>query len=114
MSPTHSSYASLLDVLQRRQGVGFVGRAPFIERFQQNLSLDFADPARRYIFFISGVAGSGKTWLMRQMQRLAELEKGVQALWVSGETQGPLAAMVRPCSPPRPATPAMGRTERPR
>jgi len=89
-----SPYASLLEIVQRRQGTGFIGRSQFIERFQQNLTLDLDDPSRRFIFAISGPSGVGKTWLMRQLQRLAQLEKGVCALWDSGDAEDPMAVMV--------------------
>ncbi len=89
-----SPYDSLFEILRRRQGAGFIGRAPYIERFRKNLSFSINDPRRRFVFAVSGEPGVGKTWLMARLQRLANLEFGVCAVWDSGESEDPLAVMV--------------------
>jgi hypothetical protein len=91
---TYSPYTSLLDVARHRQGAGFVGRNQYVGRFRQNLAKDYDDPDRRFVFVISGDSGVGKTWLMYQLQRVAELESGALALWDSGDAEDPVAVMV--------------------
>ncbi|HEY3748560.1 MAG TPA: ATP-binding protein, partial [Pseudonocardiaceae bacterium] len=62
---------SLQDIIRSRQAGGFVGRQGELALFQENLALPVDDPRRRFLFTIHGDAGVGKTFLVRQLHRLA-------------------------------------------
>jgi len=93
MTPSRPINLTLLDILQRRRGTGFVGRSQFVQRFQQNLALPVDSPERHFIFAISGESGVGKSWLMRHLHQQATLAQGVRALWANGHADSPLAIM---------------------
>ena len=62
---------SLQDLIHRRQAAGFVGREEQLTQFATNLEVPVQDPRRRFVFCIHGDGGVGKTFLMRQLQRIA-------------------------------------------
>ncbi|MFC3495347.1 tetratricopeptide repeat protein [Glycomyces rhizosphaerae] len=70
---------SLQDVLRQRQPHDFVGRGARLAEFGANLALPLADPDRRFIVNLHGVAGVGKTFLAQQYRRLAESKGAVCA-----------------------------------
>jgi tetratricopeptide (TPR) repeat protein len=63
--------ASLQDLIRRRQVAGFVGREGQLAQFAANLQVPVQDPRRRFVFCIHGDGGVGKTFLLRQLQRIA-------------------------------------------
>lgn len=65
---------TLQDILRRRQQDAFVGRDSRLAEFRTNLHLPPADPARRYIVNVSGIAGVGKSFLLQQFRRIAQAE----------------------------------------
>ncbi len=70
---------TLQDILRRRQQDAFVGRDSRLAEFRTNLHLPPADPARRYIVNVSGIAGVGKSFLLQQFRRIAQAEGAVCA-----------------------------------
>ncbi len=66
---------SLQDRIRARQSDVFVGRSEQLRQFEQNLQLPFDDPRQRFLFSVFGDAGIGKTFLVRQLARVAR-EKG--------------------------------------
>lgn len=62
---------SLQDLIRRRQAAGFVGRAEKLALFGANLEVPLEDPRRRFVFCVHGDGGVGKTFLTRQLQRIA-------------------------------------------
>ncbi|HEX5493846.1 MAG TPA: tetratricopeptide repeat protein [Mycobacteriales bacterium] len=62
---------TLQDIIRQRQAGGFVGRRGELEAFERNLDLPVDDPRRRFLFTFHGDAGVGKTFLVRQLARLA-------------------------------------------
>jgi hypothetical protein len=62
---------SLQDLIQSRQQSGFVGRQGQLVQYQENLSISVDDERRRFLFNIHGDAGVGKTYLTKQLTRIA-------------------------------------------
>jgi AAA ATPase domain len=56
-----------------------VGRRQELAEFEQSLALPAGDPRRRFLFAIHGDAGVGKTFLVRQLCRLADERGAVHA-----------------------------------
>ena len=57
-----------------------MGRAERLSRFGANLELPVEDPRRRFVFCIHGDGGVGKTFLTRQLQRIATDHGAIGAL----------------------------------
>lgn len=79
---THGA-VSLQDLIRRRQAAGFVGRAEKLSLFGANLEVPVEDLRRRFVFCIHGDGGVGKTFLTRQLQRIAS-EHGAVCAYVDG------------------------------
>jgi len=62
---------SLQDRIRERQAGGFIGRQGQVVQFQENLGFPPDDEQRRFLFNIHGDAGVGKTYLAKQLQRIA-------------------------------------------
>ncbi|MCK9920361.1 tetratricopeptide repeat protein [Frankia sp. AgPm24] len=62
---------SLQDRIRARQSDVFVGRTEQLRQFEENLDLPFDDPRQRFLFSVFGDAGIGKTFLVRQLARVA-------------------------------------------
>jgi tetratricopeptide (TPR) repeat protein len=69
--PVNDGAVSLQDLIRRRQAAGFVGRQGELSQFAANLEVPVQDPRRRFVFRIHGDGGVGKTFLLRQLQRIA-------------------------------------------
>jgi hypothetical protein len=63
---------SLQGLIRSRQQSGFVGRQGQLVQFQENLSVPVDDERRRFLFNIHGDAGVGKTYLTKQLRRIAD------------------------------------------
>jgi tetratricopeptide (TPR) repeat protein len=59
------------DLIRDRRRSGFVGRQREIAAFRDNFRCPPEDPAHRFLFHIHGVAGVGKTSLLRRLLQLA-------------------------------------------
>ena len=70
---------SLQDHIRNRQQSGFVGRQGQVVQYQENLGFPVDDERRRFLFNIHGDAGVGKTYLTRQLQRIAIGRGGLTA-----------------------------------
>jgi AAA ATPase domain/NYN domain len=77
----HPLAHSPLEPVADPQQPEFVGRQEEISRYRANLLLPTDDPERRFLFNIHGVAGVGKTFLTRQLQRTAS-EAGALTAYV--------------------------------
>lgn len=62
---------TLQELISRRQVGAFVGRTEQLAQFRESLGLPVDDPRRRFVFSIHGDAGIGKTYLVRQLVRVA-------------------------------------------
>jgi tetratricopeptide (TPR) repeat protein len=62
---------SLQDLIRRRQETGFVGRRDQLAMFDEQLDLPVDDLRRRVLISIHGVAGVGKTLLVKQFRQRA-------------------------------------------
>lgn len=62
---------SMQDLIRDRRRSGFVGRQREIAAFRDNFRCPPEDPAHRFLFHIHGVAGVGKTSLLRRLLQLA-------------------------------------------
>jgi tetratricopeptide (TPR) repeat protein len=62
---------TLQELIRRRQAGAFVGRNEQLTLFRETLGLSVDDPRRRFVFGIHGDAGVGKTYLVRQLVRVA-------------------------------------------
>jgi tetratricopeptide (TPR) repeat protein len=62
---------SLQERIRERQQGGFVGRQGQVIQFRENLGFPVDDERRRFLFNIHGDAGVGKTFLTRQLERVA-------------------------------------------
>ena len=70
---------SLQDHIRNRQQSGFVGRQGQLVQYQENLSFSVDDERRQFLFNIHGDAGVGKTYLTKQLQRIATGSGGLTA-----------------------------------
>ena len=70
---------SLQELIRARQARVFVGRREQLRMFEDNLGLPVEDPRRRFLFSVFGDAGIGKSFLVRQLARVAG-ERG----WLTG------------------------------
>ncbi len=64
------------DILNQRRSTDFVGRQTELDFFRKNLSLGLNDPERKFIIYISGQGGIGKTTLTKRFRNMAT-EKGL-------------------------------------
>lgn len=62
---------SFQEILRRRQQAGFVGREDQLAEFDANLSLAGDDPRRKFVYWIHGDGGVGKTLLLAQFRAIA-------------------------------------------
>jgi tetratricopeptide (TPR) repeat protein len=62
---------SMQEIIRRRQETGFIGRQEVLARFRENFTLPADDPRHRFLFNVHGDPGVGKTFLVRQLQRIA-------------------------------------------
>jgi hypothetical protein len=67
---------SLQDLIRSRQQSGFIGRREQLIQYQENLALSLDDERRRFLFNIHGNAGVGKTYLTKQLQKIAKCVNG--------------------------------------
>ncbi|MFW6694448.1 tetratricopeptide repeat protein [Streptomyces sp. MAR4 CNX-425] len=67
------------DLIRDRRRSGFVGRQREIAAFRDNFRCPPEDPAHRFLFHIHGVAGVGKTSLLRRLLPLAGEEGALTA-----------------------------------
>jgi tetratricopeptide (TPR) repeat protein len=83
---------TLQDLIRRRQAGGFVGRRAQLGSFDESLGLSLDDPRRRFLFSVHGDAGVGKTYLVRQLVRVAR-EHGYVTAYVDEAFYDVLAVM---------------------
>ncbi|MFW6722114.1 tetratricopeptide repeat protein [Streptomyces sp. MAR4 CNY-716] len=62
---------SMQDLIRDRRRSGFVGRQREIAAYRDNFRCPPVDPAHRFLFHFHGVAGVGKTSLLRRLVQLA-------------------------------------------
>ncbi|WP_407565511.1 tetratricopeptide repeat protein [Streptomyces sp. 184] len=62
---------SMQDLIRDRRRSGFVGRQREIAAYRDNFRCPPEDPAHRFLFHFHGVAGVGKTSLLRRLLQLA-------------------------------------------
>ncbi|MEO3765701.1 tetratricopeptide repeat protein [Streptomyces sp. B5E4] len=62
---------SMQDLIRDRRRSGFVGRQREITAYRDNFRCPPEDPAHRFLFHFHGVAGVGKTSLLRRLLQLA-------------------------------------------
>ncbi|WBB58684.1 tetratricopeptide repeat protein [Streptomyces sp. WMMC500] len=62
---------SMQDLIRDRRRTGFVGRQREIAAYRDNFRCPPEDPAHRFLFHFHGVAGVGKTSLLRRLLQLA-------------------------------------------
>jgi tetratricopeptide (TPR) repeat protein len=83
---------SLQDRIRDRRRSGFVGRQGQVIQYQENLRYPVEDERRRFLFNIHGDAGVGKTYLTRQLQRIAT-ESGALTAYIDETVEDVTAAM---------------------
>ena len=62
---------SMQELIARRKRAGFVGRRAEIDRFRANFDLPPDDERHSFVFHIHGVAGVGKSSLLRELESVA-------------------------------------------
>ncbi|MEV3990445.1 tetratricopeptide repeat protein [Streptomyces sp. NPDC049837] len=62
---------SMQALLQRRKRAGFVGRRDELAVYRENFDIPVDDDRHRFVFHVRGIAGVGKTTLVREWQDLA-------------------------------------------
>ncbi len=78
---------SLQEIIRRRRQFDFVGRARYLDSFRENLTVPVDDERRRFIYYISGPAGVGKTWLLKRFDALAQ-QFGAATAWTDDSDGG--------------------------
>lgn len=73
---------SMQELIQRRRHAGFIGRDAELSLFRENLTISPEDERHRFILHVHGVAGVGKTSLVRRMERTARLDHGALTAWI--------------------------------
>jgi hypothetical protein len=68
---------TLQELIQSRQSSTFVGREEFIEEFNRNLSLSPLDNQKKFLFHVWGQGGIGKSFLLKQFERIIHDNDGV-------------------------------------
>jgi tetratricopeptide (TPR) repeat protein len=89
-----SGSVSLQDLIRRRQAAGFVGRDGQLAQFAANFDLPAQDQRRRFVFYIHGDGGIGKTFLLGQLRRIAT-ERGAVSAYVDEAVFSVPEAMAR-------------------
>ena len=79
----------------------FVGREAEVEQFLSNLSLPMSSSERRYIFYVYGPKGVGKSTLLRRYRFLAQEELNVPVIpaWINENTSNMLDVLQRVAEP---------------
>ncbi|WP_190034207.1 tetratricopeptide repeat protein [Streptomyces fructofermentans] len=72
---------SMADLIRRRTRAGFVGRGAERAAFRHNLGLSPRDERHRFLFHVHGNAGVGKTFLVRELEQVAQ-ECGAHTVYV--------------------------------
>lgn len=72
-------HGSLQQRIRERQQSGFVGRQGQVVQYRENLEFPADDDRRRFLFNIHGDAGVGKTFLTRQLERIAANDGALSA-----------------------------------
>ncbi|MFD7702751.1 hypothetical protein [Streptomyces caelestis] len=62
-------------IVQRRRPAGFVARSAERELFRADFDLPPEDERHRFLFHVHGAAGAGKTFPVREFERIAR-ERG--------------------------------------
>jgi tetratricopeptide (TPR) repeat protein len=83
---------SLQDLIHSRQQSSFVGRQGQLVQYQENLNLPVDDERRRFLFNIHGDAGVGKTYLTKQLRRIAA-GRGCLTAYVDETAEDVISAM---------------------
>src|ERR1035437_2035525 len=83
---------SLQDLIRSRQQKGFVGRQQQVVQYQENLSFLLDDERRRFIFNIYGDAGVGKTYLTKQLRKIA-IDSGCLTAYIDETVDDATSAM---------------------
>jgi tetratricopeptide (TPR) repeat protein len=83
---------SLQQRIRERQLSGFAGRQGQVIQYRENLALPVGDERRRFLFNIHGDAGVGKTFLTRQLHKVAD-DEGALTAYVD-ETAADVAAVM--------------------
>ncbi|MEU9363339.1 tetratricopeptide repeat protein [Streptomyces avermitilis] len=72
---------SMQQLIKERRRLGFVGRGAERAAFRENLELPPEDERHRFLFHVHGNAGVGKTFLVRELEQLAQ-ERGALTAYV--------------------------------
>jgi hypothetical protein len=83
---------SLQDLIRDRQQSGFVGRQGQLIQYKENLGLSLDDERRRFLFNIHGDAGVGKTYLTKQLQKIAS-DSGVLTAYIDEPLDSVISTM---------------------
>ncbi|MFF5042114.1 tetratricopeptide repeat protein [Streptomyces nigra] len=70
---------SMQELIARRKRAGFVGRRAEIDRFRANFDLPPDDERHSFVFHLHGVAGVGKSSLLRELESVAAERGAVTA-----------------------------------
>ncbi|MEU0657489.1 tetratricopeptide repeat protein [Streptomyces lavendulocolor] len=92
MARTSRSRPSMAQLLQQHQQDGFVGRRRELSVFAENFALPPEDPRHRFVFHVRGMAGVGKTTLVRRLEETAR-EHGALTAYVDETAHDVPAAM---------------------
>ena len=84
---------SLQDRIRARQQSGFVGRRGQVIQYQDNLTFPIDDDRRRFLFNIHGDAGVGKTFLTKQLWRMAT-QAGALTAYIDETAEDITSAMI--------------------
>ncbi|MFF5143083.1 tetratricopeptide repeat protein [Streptomyces sp. NPDC013157] len=84
MGPTRPSMQELIG---RRRRAGFVGRTEERAAFRRNLQLAPEDERHRFLFHVHGIAGVGKSRLVRELEQIAR-EAGALTAYVDEGVAG--------------------------
>ncbi|WP_435228295.1 tetratricopeptide repeat protein [Streptomyces sp. Tue6028] len=83
--PGARSVPSMQELIEARRRLAFVGRGAERAAFLANFDVPLRDPGRRFLFHVHGNAGVGKTFLVRELQQLAQ-EAGALTAYVDEST----------------------------
>ncbi|MDX2522748.1 tetratricopeptide repeat protein [Streptomyces europaeiscabiei] len=72
---------TMQELIRRRTRQGFVGRNAERAAFRANFDLPIEDERRRFLFHVHGNAGIGKTFLVRELEQIAQ-ERGALTAYV--------------------------------
>ncbi|QYX79364.1 tetratricopeptide repeat protein [Streptomyces akebiae] len=72
---------TMQELIRRRTRQGFVGRGSERAAFRANFDLPIEDERRRFLFHAHGNAGIGKTFLIRELEQIAQ-ERGALTAYV--------------------------------